>query len=340
MTAKRGAIVAALLVMAAGVVRGAVAPEVRPPDALRPGTRVLMDAHNAYVEKGRWTDRLDRALATGLPVAIEQDLVWAAGSAGTNGRSVVSHDRSLVGTEPTLEEHFFARVAPLVDQAVRENRRESWPLITLNLDFKTEEPEHYEAVWELLGRYESWLVTATRTSSASRIAALRPGPILVLTGSADSQQRWFHDQVPVGANLRLFGAVHPGADGLPGARTNFRRWVNYPWSAVEPEGQSAAADWTAAEERRLRYLVDAAHRRDLWIRFFTLNGHDPADTSMGWTASYNFGTHEAAARRWVAAMRAGVDFIAVDQYESFAAVRALAAAPGASSVSLEFFVLS
>ena len=35
-----------------------------------PGQRVLLDAHNAYPQNDRWSDRIDRALSTGLPVAI------------------------------------------------------------------------------------------------------------------------------------------------------------------------------------------------------------------------------------------------------------------------------
>ena len=31
----------------------------------------LLDAHNCYPYEGRWTDRIDRALAVGFPVAIE-----------------------------------------------------------------------------------------------------------------------------------------------------------------------------------------------------------------------------------------------------------------------------
>ena len=33
-----------------------------------PGQRVLLDAHNAYPQNDRWSDRIDRALATGTPV--------------------------------------------------------------------------------------------------------------------------------------------------------------------------------------------------------------------------------------------------------------------------------
>ena len=50
----------------------------------------------------------------------------------------------------------------------------------------------------------------------------------------------------------------------------------------------------------------------------TLDGYDPADTSGGWGASYNFGSIEAARTRWRAAIQAGVDFVAVNQYEEFA----------------------
>src|SRR6267378_2442229 len=42
-----------------------------------PGTRVVMDAHNCYPYFEWWTDRIDRALAAGTPLAIEQDLLWA-----------------------------------------------------------------------------------------------------------------------------------------------------------------------------------------------------------------------------------------------------------------------
>lgn len=65
-----------------------------------------------------------------------------------------------------------------------------------------------------------------------------------------------------------------------------------------------------------------AHYAGLWIRFYTLNGHDPSDNSGGWTPGYNFGSKQTAVLRWQAAIRAGVDFIAVDQYEDFANARA------------------
>jgi len=98
--------------------------------------------------------------------------------------------------------------------------------------------------------------------------------------------------------------------------TNYRRWTNFAWAVVERGGQAEAGDWSADDDRRLRTIVERAHELGLWVRFYTLNGH-PAGTGLGWTESYNFGSIDAVRARWRAAIAAGVDFIATDQYEEF-----------------------
>lgn len=291
-------------------------------NALAPGTRVLLDAHNAYPEGGQWADRIERALSTGLPVAIEQDLVWVPATGATGGRSIVSHGPPFTGAEPSLDEYFFQRIAPIMEKALADGRSDAWPLVTLNLDFKDDEPAHLHAIRELISRYDSWLTWSERTRDASAIGPLHAGPLLVLTGESDVQERIFHDEVPMGDRVRLFGAVHRRADGTLTPATNYRRWSNNPWMVVEPEGQPHAGEWTADDERRLRAAVTQAHDAGLWIRFYTLDGFDPLALSNGWTASYNFGSLAAAEIRWRAAIAAGVDFVAVDQYEAFARVRA------------------
>jgi hypothetical protein len=310
------------------------------PAAERIWSRPLLHAHNSYPEDGRWSDRIERALATGLrPLAIEQDVAWAVGPDGV-GRSVVSHEATLGGQEPALETYFFERLTPLMREALRSPRPETWPLVVLHLDFKTNEPAHHRAVWELLGRYEAWLTTALRTDD-DRPQPLRRGPLLVLTENGDGQAATFYQQVPPGARLRLFGTVPavkltdstdravqaraavtaPVEQLIPAGVTNYRRWVNFSWAVIEEGGPERAGDWLVAEGQRLTALVSRARALGLWVRFYTLNGHEPA-AGRGWTAAYNFGSPVAVEPRWRAAIAAGVDFIATDQYEDFASVLA------------------
>lgn len=318
------AVVTALAFSSSAIDRGASTS----PRGYGPGARVLLDAHNAYPERGRFAERLEQALATGTPLAIEQDLAWCPGPEGVRA-PVVSHETECEGGEPTLEEYFFTRVAPLLDGALQSGSSAGWPLVTLNLDFKTNEPDHHAAVLALLGRYARWLTTAERTADPDVVAPLRTGPLLVLTGSSDVQQRTFHDLVPAGGRLRLFGAIHGVVSDDPAVRpratpaTNYRRWWNHPWRAAEPGGQREAGAWTPEEAARLRALVADAHAHGLWIRFYTLNGH--AGPREGWTNSYNFGSLDAAQVRWRAAADAGVDFIATDQYAELASLLAQSA---------------
>jgi hypothetical protein len=281
-----------------------------------PGQRVLLDAHNAYPYQGRWSDRLERALATGTPVAIEQDLLWRPANGAAPARSIVSHGEPFTENEPTLRD-CFERIRPIVTRALASRSHDDWPLITLNLDFKDSQPDHFAEIWRLLGEYEAWLTRAPRVADGASVQPLNVGPVLVLTGSDPAQRAAFHDAVPIGAQLRLFGAITPGQLRA----TNYLRWSNNPWSVIEPEGQNDAAEWTDTDERRLRTAVDTAHRAGLWIRFYTLNGHSAADGErLGLTPSYNFTSLEAARVRWRAAIEAGVDFVATDQYEEFARV--------------------
>ena len=339
--ALRGRAIATLVLAACAAVLGVA--ERRAPSYL-PGGRVLLDAHNCYPEAGRWPDRIDRALGTGVPVAIEQDLAWIPPSDGRRGRSVVSHEKTLSGDEPGLREHFFERVRPIMERALRDGDRREWPLVTLNLDFKTDEREHHEAVQALLSEYDAWLTTAERRADVRAVQDLRVGPLLVLTGESAAQERVFHDAVPVGGAIKAFGAIALGAEergsqlapgaskdeqrkafwrALPditlSAATNYRRWWNNAWSLVEEGGQRQAREWSEAEAKRLRALTRKAHGAGLWIRLYTLNGHDDAD-SQGWSRGYNFGSSEAVRTRWRAAIDAGVDFVATDQYEAFGAL--------------------
>src|ERR1700733_7473665 len=44
-----------------------------------PGARIEILAHNAYPDHGKYADRLDRAIASGQPFVVEEDLAWIYG---------------------------------------------------------------------------------------------------------------------------------------------------------------------------------------------------------------------------------------------------------------------
>ena len=300
--------------------------------------RPILDAHNCYPYQGRWADRIDRALGTGFPVSIEQDLAWHRTGSKGEGQILLSHESATSGSEPTLRDYFFERVRPVVEKALAENDRAKWPLIILHFDFKSTQAPLLHAVWNLLGEYESWITTAGKTSDPNQLSPLEAKPILVITEDSDEQEEVFFRQIPVGAKLRLFGSAHtrevetgprerrihlaatlPPEKLLTDPPSNYRRWWNNSWYLVEEGGQKKAGDWTEADDRRLRALVDYAHQLGYWIRFYTLDGFRAPD-EHGWDDGYNFGLPEAVVARWKAALDAGVNFIATDQYENLAAV--------------------
>jgi hypothetical protein len=114
-------------------------------------------------------------------------------------------------------------------------------------------------------------------------------------------------------------ATLPPEKLLAAPPTNYRRWWNSSWFVVEEGGQHEAGDWTPADDRRLRALVDHAHQMGYWIRFYTLDGFGPGGDVGGWGNGYNFGSRSAVEARWKAALDAGVNLIATDQYEDLAA---------------------
>ncbi|HTJ30121.1 MAG TPA: hypothetical protein VL346_06460 [Acidobacteriaceae bacterium] len=289
-----------------------------------PGSRTITDAHNCYPYYEWWYDRIDRALSTGTPVAIEQDLAWYTDKKTGKSWSIVTHGEPLSPQSPTMEHYFFDKVKPIVEQALKDGDKSKWPIITLNLDFKDNKPEHLAAVLALLKKYQGWLTTAPKTGDPAVAQPLDIKPILVLTGESDAQQKVFFDNLAHGDRVLLFGAIHTGEKDHkstpeeldPDKASNYRRWWNNAWNVVEFDGQQHAGEWTQEKDARLRALVARAHANNLWIRFYTLDGATEKELSAnGWFHGYNFGTLEAAKKRWDAAIAAKVDYIASDEYE-------------------------
>ena len=284
----------------------------------------MLDAHNCYPYAGKWDDRIERALKSGYPVGIEQDLAWYG------HQVVVTHTPKTTGDEPTLRQYFFERVRPIVEKALKDNDRSTWPLIVVHFDFKDNQKPLLQAVWQLLGEYQDWITTAPQAADPHQLGAFDKKPLLVLTEDSDAQEEVFFRAVPVGQKLRLFGSAHTGAvdrtrlaiappeELLSETPTNYRRWWNNSWYEVEAGGQPRSGEWTLASAQRLKALVDRAHGLGFWIRFYTLDGFAPSE-ERGWGNGYNFGSRAKVEARWQAALDAGVDLIATDQYEALAA---------------------
>ena len=140
--------------------------------------------------------------------------------------------------------------SPMVDGWIDVYKRQhgDWPLITLNLDFKDNKPEHLAAVLALLRKYQPWLSSAVKRGPGTEVQPLDVKPVLVLTGEADEQQSVFYDQLQDGDRVLVFGAIHTegkeptAVPEILGAEkaSNYRRWWNNPWDVVEAAGQPHA----------------------------------------------------------------------------------------------------
>ena len=306
-----------------------------------PGGRTLLDAHNCYPYDGEYANRIDRALATGTPVAIEQDLVWYEDPETKVYRAIVSHGKPFSGDEPSIESYFFERIRPIMEAAIASGDKTDWPLITLNVDYKSSDLVHIQDNYRVFSQYADWMTHAIRTDTPEKAEPLTVGPLLVLLGAGETQRTVFHDAIPVGGKIIAFGAVSlksvnkdglsrkdavefdakvPLSDLLDTPAGNYFRWWNDSWYRIEAGGASRARDWTAEDAQRLKAVVDHAHGLGYWLRLYTLNGYT-SEESQGWFQNYNFGSLAHAQLRWNAAHETGVDFMATDMYEAFDASR-------------------
>lgn len=302
-----------------------------------PGGRTLLDAHNCYPYDGEYANRIDRALDTGTPVAIEQDLVWYDDPDTGKKRAIVSHGKPFSGEEPAIEDYFFERIRPIMEKAIADGNKEDWPLVTLNVDYKNKDLAHIQDNYRVFSQYASWTTYALKTDTPDKAEPLTVGPLLVLLGAGPNQRTVFHDNIPLGGKVIAFGAVSTTAPDTKGLRqrekweaesscdldamistpaSNYFRWWNDSWYRIEAGGASRGKDWDKADQKRLRAVVNHAHKLGYWLRLYTLNGHT-TEESQGWFQNYNFGSLEKAQTRWQAAIDTGVDFVATDMYEAF-----------------------
>ncbi len=300
-----------------------------------PGARTLMLAHNAYPDQGKYMDRIDRAIAGGVPFAIEQDLIWV------DGKSLMIHNAKFAAADsPTLETYFFPKIAPIMEKALKEGNKGNWPLVTLYLDIKNDPEEHLQAISKVLDKYEGWLTTSVKTSDITKQSPLDLKPMIVVLEDKkdDIKQEFFYDRVPLGGKIRAFGGPTKFDDNpkkLPKTAKaerlahmltidpeqlvtkkadNWRRWFGTDWAFIELCGPEHANDWNSKAEARVKKFVDYGHSLGYLVGFYSINGFTE-DQNQGWTAEFNFGSQKAASIRWNAAIKAHADFIATDQYQ-------------------------
>uniref|UniRef100_A0A372IRZ3 Uncharacterized protein n=1 Tax=Paracidobacterium acidisoli TaxID=2303751 RepID=A0A372IRZ3_9BACT len=299
---------------------------------MTPGARTILLAHNAYPDHGKYEDRLDRAIATGVPFVVEEDLAWI------DGKSLLIHGaKNASGEDPTLESYFFPKIKPLIEKALQERNKGNWPVVTLYLDIKNDPPEHLQAINAILDRYQDWLTTAVKTDDLSKQSPLRLRPMMVLVEDKqnDIKQKFFYDDLPVGGAIRVFGSVTKPAENpnhLPkqeyidslasvppeqivtGHADNYHRWWGLDWSYVEKGGEEHSNAWSAEKDARLKQFVRYGHKLGYLMSFYCLDGFTQ-DNNQGWEAEYNFGSPDAVMPRWKAAIHAKADFISSDDYE-------------------------
>jgi hypothetical protein len=305
------------------------------PSNFSPNARTLVLAHNAYPYQGKWADRLDRAIASGIPLVAEEDLAWV------DGKSLLIHGaKNASADDPTLESYFFPKVAPAMESAIRSGDKSKWPLIILYLDIKNDPPEHLEAIGQVLDRYSKWLTTAVKTADITKQSPLKLGPMMVIVEDKqnDIKQQYFYDRVPVGGEIRVFGSVTKPAENpaklpkqdyintLPSVpleqittskADNYRRWWGVDSAYVEKGGEAHHSDWGPEQQTRLKSIVDYGHSLGYVMAFYCLDGYAASD-DQGWDAGYNFGSRDVVEPRWRAAIAAHTDLISTDQYQELA----------------------
>jgi hypothetical protein len=305
-----------------------------------PGTRTLMLAHNAYPDEGKYEDRLDRAIAAGVPFVVEEDLVWV------NGKSLLIHNEKAASADsPTLESYFFPKVKPIMEKAMKEGNKGNWPLITLYLDIKNDPEEHLVEISKVLDKYDAWLTKAVKTADPAKMSPIEYKPMMIILEDKqnDIKQAFFYDRVPVGAKFRAFGSAVKFDDNpnklsrtaraerfaglvkiqpeqmLTKHADNWRRWFGTDWNFIELSGPSHGADWNPETEARVKHFVDYGHSLGYLVSFYEINGF-AKEQNEGWTDEYNFGSRHAAEVRIKAAIAAHADFIATDQYQEVASL--------------------
>lgn len=266
-------------------------------------------AHNCYPSRGRSRERIEEALRLGID-NIEIDLGWDP----LKKRLIVTHE-----AEPKLNPNapeFESYLLPALMDHWKSPRADKAPTI-LTIDWKTSRPEAVSRFKEFLDRRADWFTSAPKNQNARGALEVRRLTVC-FTGSEKAKDR-YDELIPENGVYRAFKDQVFGGDGsylddvqdyAPTPASPYHRFVTIAWSHIERGGQPLSKDWTKAEQTRLCSIVRRVHEQGYRLRIYCLNGRgrNPLDP-------YAFPSSRSARLRWLAAYRAGADWIASDNYQ-------------------------
>lgn len=269
-----------------------------------------ISAHNCYPINREDNARLVEALGLGID-NIEIDIGWDENLQ----QILVGHDAA---PQPGIRyPRFDAYFTAAIEAHWKSARADGAPTV-LTIDWKTDRIEAVAAFKRYLDEHAEWFSTAIKPEDPATRTPLTPRRLTVcFTGSENAKVR-YDAMVRPGEPYRAFRDVVFGAGSayesdvktyVKSKANAYHRFLTFYWGVVERGGPALAKDWTAADEARLKTLVEFAHRGGYRIRMYCLNGH-----SGMLLTGYRFANDEAARARWTAAVRAGVDWVASDEY--------------------------
>lgn len=275
-----------------------------------PLRRLPVSAHNCYPARSADNTKLVEALRLGID-NIEIDLGWD----DSNKRLIVGHDPA--PRPDVVYPEFEAYLVPALEAHWKTHVEGSSPTV-LTIDWKTEKPEAVAKFKAFLDARPQWFTSAPK-SQESPLTTRRL--TVCLTGSEAAKEA-YDALIPDGGTYRAFRDRVFGQGGkfetdvsayVPQKATAYHRFMTYHWGVVEQGGPALAKDWTGLDALRLDAIVSRAHNQGFRVRFYCLNGHTGTLLS-----GYQFTSDDAAKTRWLAAARAGVDWIASDEYPEIA----------------------
>ena len=278
--------------------------------AAEPPRLLPVSAHNCYPSRSADNAKLVEALSLGID-NIEIDLGWDESA----NRLIVGHDPA--PRPGVIYPELEAYLVPALESYWKTHVEGLSPTV-LTIDWKTEKPEAIAKFKAFLDAHADWFSSAPKTQK-SPLATRR---LTVCFTGSEAAKTAYDALIPTGGTYRAFCDRVFGQGGkfetdisayVPQKATAYHRFMTYHWGVVEQGGPALANEWTDLDALRLDAVVSRAHNQGFRVRFYCLNGHTGTLLS-----GYQFTSDAASKTRWLAAARAGVDWIASDEYREIA----------------------